>query len=55
MNLNNVERERLIGILGRMMGSGVNPNRPDNDLLIHSREDFELINRIFNKLMGERT
>lgn len=53
MELNNIERERLIGILGRMIGNGVNPNST-SELVIHDRQDLEAVLDMFNKLVELR-
>ena len=51
MNLTKDERERLKSILGTMVARGINPNPHNDERVITSRQDQEMIIRIFNKLV----
>lgn len=51
MELTKDERERLKSILGTMVGRGINPNPHNDERVITSREDQDMIIRIFNKLV----
>lgn len=51
MKLTRDERERLKSILGTMVSRGINPNPHNDERVITSRQDQELIISIFNKLV----
>lgn len=45
------ERERLKSILGTMVSRGINPNPHNDERIITSRADQEMVISIFNKLV----